>query len=108
MQFNDKEIATDVQGYLINPSDWSEALGLEIANQENINLSEQHWQVIYFVRNFYLKFNISPSMRMLVKVMMQKYGEEKGNSIYLFNLFPKGPAKQVTKIAGLPKPVICL
>ncbi|PLK58779.1 sulfurtransferase TusE [Candidatus Palibaumannia cicadellinicola] len=108
MQFNNKEIATDAQGYLIRPSDWSEALGLEIARQENIKLSESHWQVIYFVRAFYLKFNISPTVRMLVKAMAHKYGKEKGNSCYLFHLFPKGPAKQATRIAGLPKPVKCL
>ncbi|VEA72950.1 Sulfurtransferase TusE [Serratia rubidaea] len=45
---------------------------------------------------------------MLVKAMAQKYGEEKGNSRYLYRLFPKGPAKQATKIAGLPKPVKCI
>jgi tRNA 2-thiouridine synthesizing protein E len=64
--------------------------------------------VIHFVRGFYLEFNTSPAIRMLVKAMGQKYGEEKGNSRYLFRLFPQGPAKQATKIAGLPKPVKCL
>jgi len=47
-------------------------------------------------------------VRMLVKAMAKKYGEEKGNSRYLFRLFPDGPAKQATKIAGLPKPAKCL
>ena len=45
---------------------------------------------------------------MLVKAMASKFGEEKGNSRYLYRLFPKGPAKQATKIAGLPKPVKCI
>ncbi|AIN47333.1 TusE/DsrC/DsvC family sulfur relay protein [Candidatus Palibaumannia cicadellinicola] len=108
MQFNNREIATDAQGYLIRPSDWSDALALKIALEEQIELSEPHWQVIHFVRAFYLKFNISPTIRMLVKVMAHKYGKEKGNSFYLFHLFPKGPAKQATRIAGLPKPVKCL
>lgn len=101
-------IATDAQGYLVNPEDWNEMLAVEIAQLEGITLGKAHWQVIYFVRAFYLEFNTTPTIRMLVKAMIRKYGEQKGNSRYLFNLFPKGPAKQATKIAGLPKPVKCL
>ncbi|CUX96618.1 TusE/DsrC/DsvC family sulfur relay protein [Candidatus Doolittlea endobia] len=108
MEFNGIEISTDAQGYLTHLQDWSEALAGEIARQEGISLSEAHWQVIYFVRAFYLQYNISPAMRMLVKTIAQTYGEEKGNSRYLFRLFPDSPAKQATKIAGLPKPVKCL
>ena len=47
-------------------------------------------------------------MSLLVKAMANKHGEEKGNSRYLFSLFPEGPAKQATKLAGLPKPAKCL
>ncbi|MBS0032818.1 TusE/DsrC/DsvC family sulfur relay protein [Candidatus Palibaumannia cicadellinicola] len=108
MQLNNIEIATDIKGYLIRASDWSEALGVEIARREKIELREEHWQVIYFMRSFYYEFNISPTVRMLVKSMEQKYGKNKGNSTYLFNLFPQGPAKQAAKIAGLPQPVKCL
>ncbi|WP_074013658.1 TusE/DsrC/DsvC family sulfur relay protein [Candidatus Sodalis sp. SoCistrobi] len=108
MEFNGTEISTDAQGYLTQPQDWSEALAAEIARREGIILSEAHWQVIHFVRAFYLQYNTSPAVRMLVKAMAQAYGEEKGNSRYLFRLFPEGPAKQATKIAGLPKPVKCL
>lgn len=108
MQFNDTEISTDAKGYLIHPEEWSEALAVEIARLEGIRLSEAHWKVIYFVRAFYLKYNTSPAIRMLVKAMVQACGKKKGNSRYLFRLFPQGPAKQATKIAGLPKPVKCL
>lgn len=108
MEYNGKEIETDSQGYLKNSADWNEGLAQAIARQENIELTEAHWQVIHFVRDFYLQFNTSPAIRMLVKAMGQKYGEEKGNSRYLYRLFPNGPAKQATKIAGLPKPVKCI
>ena len=74
-----------------------------IAENEGITLSPEHWEVVRFVRDFYLEFNTSPAIRMLVKAMANKFGEEKGNSRYLYRLFPKGPAKQATKIAGLPK-----
>ncbi|MBV4367841.1 sulfurtransferase TusE [Erwinia phyllosphaerae] len=108
MFFDGKEIERDAQGYLLNTTDWSEALAPQLAEEEGIVLSEAHWEVVHFVRNFYLEFNTSPAVRMLVKAMAKKYGEEKGNSRYLFRLFPEGPAKQATKIAGLPKPAKCL
>jgi len=108
LEFAGREIETDAQGYLKNSADWDEALAPLLAEQEAITLTDAHWEVIHFVRGFYLKFNTSPAIRMLVKAMGQKYGEEKGNSRYLFRLFPQGPAKQATKIAGLPKPVKCL
>lgn len=108
MIFDNKEIDTDGEGYLKKSSDWSEALAEAIAAQEQITLTPEHWQVILFVRDFYSEFNTSPAIRMLVKAMAKKYGEEKGNSRYLFRLFPEGPAKQATKIAGLPKPAKCL
>ncbi len=106
--FEGREIETDAQGYLKNSCDWQEAIALLLAAQEEIVLTEQHWEVINFVRGFYKEFNTSPAIRMLVKAIAQKYGEEKGNSRYLYRLFPKGPAKQATKIAGLPKPVKCI
>ncbi|WP_367163103.1 sulfurtransferase TusE [Kosakonia cowanii] len=106
--FEGKEIETDSEGYLKETSLWSEALAEAIAENESISLSPEHWEVVRFVRGFYLEFNTSPAIRMLVKAMANKYGEEKGNSRYLYRLFPKGPAKQATKIAGLPKPVKCI
>ncbi|WP_323840092.1 sulfurtransferase TusE [Photorhabdus africana] len=106
--FEGQEIETDAQGYLKNNRDWQEAIALLLAEQEEITLTEQHWEVIRFIREFYKEFNTSPAIRMLVKAIAQKYGEEKGNSRYLYRLFPKGPAKQATKIAGLPKPVKCI
>lgn len=108
MEFNGKHIEVDSEGYLKNRDDWSEALAEAIARLEGITLSDAHWEVVRFVRAFYLEYNTSPAIRMLVKAMAQKYGEEKGNSRYLFRLFPDGPAKQATKIAGLPKPAKCL
>ncbi len=108
LEYEGQVIETDAQGYLKNSADWHESLAPLLAAQEEITLTEAHWEVVRFVRGFYLEFNTSPAIRMLVKAMAQKYGEEKGNSRYLYRLFPKGPAKQATKIAGLPKPVKCI
>ena len=106
--FEGKEIETDTEGYLKESSQWSEPRAVVIAENEGISLSPEHWDVVRFVRDFYLEFNTSPAIRMLVKAMANKFGEEKGNSRYLYRLFLKGPAKQATKIAGLPKPVKCI
>jgi len=92
----------------LKPNDWSEPLAEVLAADEAIVLTEAHWEVVRFVRAFYQEYKTSPAIRALVKAMEQKYGPEKGSSRYLYKLFPKGPAKQATKIAGLPKPVKCI
>lgn len=102
------QINTDNFGYLLNANEWNEDIAKALAQQEGIELTDAHWEVIYFVREFYQEYNTSPAIRMLVKAMAQKLGEDKGNSRYLQRLFPDGPAKQATKLAGLPKPAKCL
>lgn len=108
LTINNIQIETDANGYLLNHQQWNEDVALAIAEKENLELTQAHWEVIYFVREFYQEYNTSPAIRMLVKAMAQKLGEDKGNSRYLQRLFPDGPAKQATKLAGLPKPAKCL
>lgn len=108
LTINDMQIETDANGYLLDHKQWNEEVALAIAEKENLELTQAHWEVIYFVREFYQEYNTSPAIRMLVKAMAQKLGEDKGNSRYLQRLFPEGPAKQATKLAGLPKPAKCL
>ncbi len=79
-----------------------------IAEQENIILTDQHWEMIYVVKAFYQCYELSPAMRPLVKYTSTTLGNEKGNSIYLLQLFPGSPAKLLSKIAGLPRPTNCL
>lgn len=101
-------IETDSQGYLINFEQWTEQVADALAQQDNVSLTDAHWEVIHFVRAFYLKYNTSPAIRALTKAMKTEFGEEKANSRYLYRLFPEGPAKQATKYAGLPKPARCI
>ncbi len=107
-EFNGKQIETDAQGYLINHTDWEEGMITILAEDEGIELTDDHLEIVHFVRKFYEEFNTSPAVRMLVKAVEKEHGPEKGNSKYLFKLFKKGPAKQATKLAGLPKPAKCL
>ncbi|QPB42588.1 TusE/DsrC/DsvC family sulfur relay protein [Rodentibacter haemolyticus] len=108
LNVNGIKLETDNSGYLLDSSQWNEDVARAIAIQENLALTEAHWEVIYFVRDFYQEYNTSPAIRMLVKAMAEKLGADKGNSRYLQRLFPEGPAKQATKLAGLPKPAKCL
>ncbi len=103
-----QHIQLDKHGYLTDRQQWDERLAVEFARLEHIDLTPAHWEVVQFVRAFYQEYNTSPAIRILVKAMAEKLGAEKGNSKYLFMLFPDGPAKQATRIAGLPKPAKCL
>lgn len=100
-------IQTDKNGYMTDSSQWNEEIAIQIATLENIEMTEDHWQVVRYVRQFYQEFNTSPSIRPLVKYLKKVLDEDKSNSLYLQILFPEGPAKQATKIAGLPKPARC-
>lgn len=108
LEVNQQRIELDANGYLKNRQDWQEEVAKALAAKEQIDLSPAHWEVIYFVRDFYETYNTSPAMRALTKAMAQKLGAEKASSIALYALFPQGPAKQATKLAGLPKPVKCI
>ncbi|GHY75064.1 sulfite reductase, gamma subunit-related protein [Vibrio cholerae] len=108
LEYQGKTIDTDAQGYLLDFTQWEEGMIALLAEQEGIELTDAHLEVVHFVRHFYEEFKTSPAIRMLVKAMEKEHGPEKGNSKYLFKLFPKGPAKQATKLAGLPKPAKCL
>ena len=108
IDFNGEKISTDRQGYLLDHTQWNEDLACEMAKNDVFELTTAHWEVINFVRQFYLTYNTSPAIRALTKAMKAEFGENKANSRYLFRLFPDGPAKQATKYAGLPKPKRCL
>jgi TusE/DsrC/DsvC family sulfur relay protein len=101
-------IETDEEGYLVNLGDWSEVVANEIARSENVEMSENHWEVVNFLREYYNEYQIAPAVRVLTKAIGKKLGADKGNSKYLYELFPYGPAKQACKIAGLPKPTGCV
>lgn len=108
IHYNNKTLATDKQGYLLDFNDWNEDVAVLLAQSDAIELSEAHWEVIRFVRGFYLTYNTSPAIRALTKAMKAEFGEEKASSRYLYRLFKEGPAKQATKYAGLPKPARCI
>lgn len=106
--YNGTEIAADEEGYITEIGLWNKDLAELIAQDENIDMSDDHWEVVNFLRNYYEEYQIAPAVRVLTKAIKKSLGPDKGNSKYLYELFPYGPAKQACKIAGLPKPTGCI
>jgi TusE/DsrC/DsvC family sulfur relay protein len=103
-----KSIEVDEEGYLVNINDWDRDVAEELAKGENLEMTDAHWEVIDFLREYYSEYQIAPAVRVLTKAIGKKLGKDKGNSKYLYELFPYGPAKQACKVAGLPKPTGCI
>ena len=103
-----KTYETDEEGYLANLGEWSQDLAEAMAKEDGCDLTENHWEVVNFLREYYDEYQIAPAVRVLTKAIGKRLGKEKGNSKYLFELFPYGPAKQACKYAGLPKPTGCV
>ena len=98
----------DSEGYLVSLHDWDERVAAEIAARENLELTQEHWEVITLTREFYQQHRLSPATRALVRLIKRELGNKKGTSRYLMKLFKDQPAKLVNKIAGLPKPDNCI
>ena len=107
-EINGKSYETDEEGYLVNLAEWDEEAAKYLAKEEKVEMTESHWGVVNFLREYYNDYQIAPAVRVLTKAIGKKLGPEKGNSKYLYELFPYGPAKQACKIAGLPKPTGCI
>ncbi len=108
MEFQGKQVEVDEEGYLQELDSWSKELAEHMASLEGITLTEAHWEVINFLREYYKQYQIAPMIKILVKEIGKVMGPEKGNTKYLYQLYPGGPAKQACKYAGLPKPTGCV
>lgn len=105
---NGTDYEVDEEGYLANLNDWNPEVAEYMAKEDDCELTENHWEVINFLREYYDEYQIAPAVRVLTKAIGKKLGPDKGNSKYLYELFPYGPAKQACKYAGLPKPTGCV
>ncbi|MCX7966601.1 MAG: TusE/DsrC/DsvC family sulfur relay protein [Syntrophorhabdaceae bacterium] len=96
------EIEVDEDGFIQEPEKWNKAIAEDLAKLENAYpMTEEHWKVVNYLRDYYLKYEIAPPIRMLVK--QTGFDLKK-----IYELFPSGPAKGACKIAGLPKPTGCV
>jgi tRNA 2-thiouridine synthesizing protein E len=100
--FGGVTIEVDEDGFIQDPSLWNETVAAALAVEEEVpELTERHWNVVNYIRDYYLKFGIAPMVRKLCK--------DTGTDLRaIYELFPSGPAKGACKIAGLPKPTGCV
>ena len=103
-----KQVELDDDGYLVDLEQWDKAVAEVFAKEDGLELTEAHWEVINFLRDYYEKYQIAPMSKILVKEIGKVLGPEKGNTKYLYELYPAGPAKQACRYAGLPKPTGCV
>jgi tRNA 2-thiouridine synthesizing protein E len=108
LEYDGKTYEVDEEGYLQDWQEWSEGLAAHMAKQDGIELTDAHWEVIRFLRSYFEKYQIAPMIKILTKEIAKTMGKEKGNTKYLYELYPAGPAKQACRYAGLPKPTGCV
>lgn len=97
-----RSYVVDEDGFLEDPQVWNQTVALDFAGTEGVEkLTDDHWKVINYIRNYYLEFGIAPMIRKLSKETGFKLSE-------IYELFPSGPAKGACKLAGLPKPTGCV
>ncbi len=99
---NGRELEVDEDGFIQQPELWDTELALALARSEGIaELTDAHWKVIHYIRNYFQEFEIAPAVRKLCQETDLSLKE-------LYDLFPSGPTKGACKVAGLPRPASCV
>ncbi|MEX2241495.1 MAG: TusE/DsrC/DsvC family sulfur relay protein [Burkholderiales bacterium] len=96
--------ALDDEGYLVDPGDWNESVAEDLARRERIALTDAHWAVIRFMRQYYEAHHIAPDARHVMKHLAVWRGAGREDRNELFRLFPYGYVKQACKVAGMRRP----
>lgn len=95
------EVEVNEEGFLTKPSQWTEDLGTALAGLIGIELTDDHWKVIKFLRSDYDAVGETATLRRVSTQMSVPVKQ-------LFTLFPGKPAKKMSYVAGLPKPKGCV
>ena len=103
-----RQIAIDEKGYLLDSSEWDPDVARHMASLDGLELSADHFEIIGIFQAYFEEYEIEPPMRALVKMTTEKLGADKGNSRFLYRLFPGGPIIQACRYAGLPRPLSCI
>ncbi|MBU0710406.1 TusE/DsrC/DsvC family sulfur relay protein [bacterium] len=95
------DVNVNEEGYLTDHSQWTREIGEAIAKEEGIELTESHWKVMEFLQKEVKENGALPTIRRLTKSGVV-------DTKTLYQLFPDGPMKKASKIAGLEKPASCV
>jgi tRNA 2-thiouridine synthesizing protein E len=102
LMVNGKAVQTDSEGYLVDLGDWSEEFVRTEAEYEGLQLTDEIWEVIRFLRDYYEKYGVQANVREIIKHFRMVWGPDLGNNHYLHAIFPRGgPQKQGNRLAGL-------
>ncbi|MBL1275711.1 MAG: TusE/DsrC/DsvC family sulfur relay protein [Ectothiorhodospiraceae bacterium] len=107
-EFEGTDFKVTPLGNLLELHRWNSRLATHMAEKEGINLEKDHWEVINFLREFYFTYGVTPMVKVLMKYMAEDIGPEQASREHLYSLFPKGPSRQGSRIAGLPEPQGCI
>ncbi len=103
-EVNGKVLETTATGFLVNLDDWDKTVAETIAQSDGLALTQDHWDVIDYLRDAYINHNgEQPNNRAILKAMQDKWPGRKVDNKTLFDLFPGNPSKQAGKIAGVPE-----
>jgi tRNA 2-thiouridine synthesizing protein E len=101
---NGKTLEATESGYLVSPEDWDKDIAEAIAAAEGLALTQDHWDVIDYLRDAWFNHNgEQPNNRAILKAMQEKWAGRKVDNKTLFELYPGNPSKQAGKVAGLPE-----
>lgn len=108
IKVNGKAIPVDEEGFLLDPNQWDEDVARALAEREGIELTDTHWGLIRYFRDYYEAHQVNPSMRKLIltqgKAHGQHFHDAKTYEEFLYELFPTSPVAEISKLAGLPMP----
>ena len=102
---NTTQTVRDIEGYIVDPGQWSQALARALAEEENLELTNDYWPILEFMREYWQSHKVAPDVRHVVKYLADEKGyTKKAAKQHLFNLFPYGYVKQACKVAGMQRP----
>ena len=102
-----KTVETNYQGFLYNTEDWNEDYARLIAERDGLTLYNDHWELIYYFREYYEETQMIPTMHRIVRDLGPKnarFHNQKAYERHIYSLFPCDPVHEVCKLAGLPMP----
>ena len=95
----------DMEGYIVDPEAWDRDIARELAVEEHLELTEDYWQVLEFMRAYWQEHRVAPDVRHVVDHLVSERGYDKKTAKkHLFDLFPYGYVKQACKVAGMQRP----
>lgn len=103
LEINGRYIETDVKGYLLDVSDWDSDVTIQMANDDGLVLTDDHWILIDFLHRFYREYQIAPELPVLSRCLCRDQKDCRWNRKFIHQLFPMG-AKAACRYAGLPEP----